>query len=206
MRVGVQQPVLEHLRAEAADENLEQRGRGRARRPRRVARRRRGSRSAARRARCSSTSTRRDESSAWTRGTTTSGSPAKQRAKAAACCASALVVELGAHARGQLARDRVEVESGSRSRSIGTTTSQRREVGLDDRLDAGHLHLDGDPRAVGELGGVHLRERCGGDRLVVEAGEERVGGRPELVVDALRDAPRAGTGGTRSCRRESAAT
>ncbi len=46
------------------------------------------------------------------------------------------------------------------------------QVALEGGLDAGAQHLDGDRSALGGRREVNLRDRGGGDRLVLEAGED----------------------------------
>ena len=75
-----------------------------------------------------------------------------------------------------------------------------REVGADDVLDVRVLHLDRDLGAVVQRRRVHLRERRGRERRLVEAGETLRQRPAELALDvrldlveALAPAPRRGT-------------
>ena len=68
------------------------------------------------------------------------------------------------------------------------------EVALEGELDARPQHLDRDLAAVGGDGEMHLGDRGGGDRRVVEAGEQRVDRLAELGLD---DAPGLGAGESR---------
>ena len=65
------------------------------------------------------------------------------------------------------------------------------EVALEGQLDGRPQHLDRDLAAVGGDGEMDLGDRGGGDRRVVEAGEQRVDRLAELGLDG---APRLGAG------------
>ena len=96
------------------------------------------------------------------------------------------IVELAGERAGELVGQRRKIGAGEIA-DRGRDGAQRGDVGRDDILDAGDLHLDRDAAAVEQGRAVDLRERGGGERHVVERGEQ-LGDRPaELRLDARAD-------------------
>ena len=58
---------------------------------------------------------------------------------------------------------------------------EQAQIGLDDRADAGPAHLDDDLGAVVQLRAVHLRDRGRRQRLGIEAGEDLLGRRAQVL-------------------------
>ena len=68
-----------------------------------------------------------------------------------------------------------------------TKTRDVLQVDVDQLLDAGVLHLDGDDAAVVQHGAVHLRQRRGGDRLRLELLEHGLERLAQLALDHAAD-------------------
>ena len=83
----------------------------------------------------------------------------------------ALIVELLAHARGDLLGDLAGVDHRVHAAVDREQPVELLQVRFDRRLHVGILELDGEPLAVGRARAMHLAERGGGGRLVLEFGE-----------------------------------
>jgi hypothetical protein len=87
-------------------------------------------------------------------------------------------VELGHHLAG------LEAPAvAGQSLDPGGEHPQQREVVVDDLQHAGAQHLDGDLAAVVQLRKMHLGDRGTGDRLGIEAGEQRFDRASEGLLD-----------------------
>ncbi len=98
------------------------------------------------------------------------------------------VVELLVQSRAQLGHERVEgrtLELHEPARA--QCEAQVREIGIHGFVDAGVLHLHHDLATVVGLRAVDLTDRCGRERRLVEAAEQRLGRAAELLLDLLGD-------------------
>ena len=113
------------------------------------------------------------------------GWPRKIRASRALVLGLELVVELLVDPLADLVPDRLRVHP--RRDPLGEAQDQPEvlHVGAHRRSDARVLDLDGHLAAVAERRAVHLTDRGGGDRLLVELGEDVGRGFVELVLDHL---------------------
>ena len=83
----------------------------------------------------------------------------------------AAVIELLAHARADLLADLGGVDGGVEAAADREQPFELRQVGFDRRLHVGILQLAGERRAVERAGAMHLAERRGGGRMMLEAFE-----------------------------------
>ena len=101
-----------------------------------------------------------------------------------------LVVELLADRAGELVDKRLrvdEVEGADAFLDHARGLVEQREVGLDLARGVRALHLDRDLVAVRKHRAVHLADRGGGDRLLVEAEERLLEREPEVGLDHVAD-------------------
>ena len=108
-----------------------------------------------------------------------------------------LVVELLADEAGELVHQRLRVDEVERPHPLldhARGLVQQREVGFDLARRVRALHLDDDLVAVRKHCAVHLTDRRGGNRLLVEADERLLERQAELFLDDdanLREGERA---------------
>ena len=96
-------------------------------------------------------------------------------------------VELARDHPAHLFGDEAEVERLVEAVEDGDEERDVLQVVLDQALDAGVLHLDGDNAPVVQDGAVYLRQRCRGDRRGFELSEHRLERLTQLALDDLPD-------------------
>ena len=115
------------------------------------------------------------------------------------------VVELLPDRTRELVDDVVRVDEVERADALlrkACRLVEQREIGLDLRRRIRPLHLHHDPPAVRQHRPVHLPDRRGGERLLVELEEQPLDRLPELLADRALDIRDTGTGARRPADRE----